>query len=191
MNKLCLLAFLLVSVAATAQTSPKVVFVGDGVTAMWQASPEFSANKNWSTVLSSCCFYDNINFQSVINQHPAFVHIMVGNNYAQQVDDAVPVSVAFSEIPQSITQMVAMAKAANIKVILGNMIYLPAGGENLAVVTYLNAWLDQYGRANNIPVVNYNAEFCTFQCGALGQVTPVYLPQYESVDLGHWYSCNK
>jgi hypothetical protein len=59
------------------------------------------------------------------------------------------------------------------------MIYLPAGGENLAVVTYLNAWLDQYGRANNIPVVNYNAAFCTFQCGTLGQVTPFYLPQYE------------
>ncbi len=127
-------------------------------------------------------FYDNINFQNVIDQHPAFVHIMVGNNYGMLVDDAVPVSEAFSLIPQSITQMVAMAKAAKIKVILGTTIYLPAGGENLAVATYLNAWLDQYGRANNIPVVNYNAEFCTFQCGALGQVTPVYLPQYESSD---------
>ncbi len=162
MNKLCLLACLLVSLAATAQTSPKVVFVGDTVIGLWAASPEFTANKNWSTVLSSCCFYDNINFQNVINQHPTYVHIMVGYNYGEQVDDAVPVSEAFSEIPSSITQMVAMAKAANIKVILGNMIYLPASGENIAVATYLNAWLDQYGRANNIPVVNYNAAFCTF-----------------------------
>ena len=179
MNKLCVLACFLLPFAVTAQNSPKVVFVGDDVTAMWKASPEFAANKNWSTVLSAG-FYDNINFQSVIDQHPAFVHLMVGYNYGEQVDDAVPVSEAFSEIPSSITQLVAMAKAANIKVILGNMIYLPTGGEDIAVATYLNAWLDQYGRANNIPVVNYNAAFCTLQCGALGQVTPYYLPQYES-----------
>jgi hypothetical protein len=179
MYKLSLLACLLVSVVASAQSAPKVVFVGDNVTGLWAASPEFIANKNWSTVLSSCCFYDTINFQNVINQHPAYVHIMVGYNYGEQVDDAVPVSEAFSEIPSSITQMVAMAKAANIKVILGSMIYLPGGGENTAVVTYLNAWLDQYGRANDIPVVNYNTAFCTQQCPAWDLVTPVYLPQYE------------
>lgn len=46
MNKLCLLACLLVSVAH-AQTAPKVVFVGDYVTSLWQASPTFTANKNW------------------------------------------------------------------------------------------------------------------------------------------------
>ena len=179
MNKLCVLACLWISVAATAQTSPKVVFVGDQITGLWQASPEFAANKNWSTVLSTG-FYDTINFQNVINQHPAFVHIMVGYNYGMQVDDAITVSEAFSEIPSSITQMVAMAKAANIKVILGNMIYLPGEGEDTAVVTYLNAWLDQYGRANNIPVVNYNAAFCTEQCPAWDLVTPMYLPLYEN-----------
>jgi len=86
MNKLCLLACLLVSVAATAQTGPKVVFAGDDITAAWQASPEFTANTNWvgAGITPDIFMFDpsNLvleNFQaSVIKQHPAFVHIMTG-----------------------------------------------------------------------------------------------------------------
>ena len=47
MFKLCFLACLLVSFAATAQTAPKVVFVGEDFTTAWQSTPQFTANTNW------------------------------------------------------------------------------------------------------------------------------------------------
>jgi len=72
-------------------------------------------------------------------------------------------------------QMVAMAKKANIKVILGNVLYSPTPGQDPEAVIFMNAWLDQYGRANNIPVVNYNSAFC--QCvGSFTNLAHLYLP---------------
>jgi hypothetical protein len=180
MNKLCLLACLLVSVAH-AQTAPKVVFVGDYVTSLWQASPEFTANTNW--IGAGVQFGESVqiaaNFQAtVINQHPAIVHIMVGEDDAGNVRDSFPPYVVLGNYQKGIMQMVAMAQKANIKIILGNSIYLPLPGENFEAITLFNAWLDQYGRANNIPVVNYYAQFC--QCvGASTLETAPSLSGYE------------
>jgi hypothetical protein len=184
MNKLCLLACLLVSVASTAQTAPKVVFIGDDITAAWQRSSEFTANKNW---IGEGVAYNDYpgtsvvlqNFQAnVINQHPAFVHIMSGFSDAMMVKDSSPVPYVFAAWQSNMIQMVAMAREANIKVILGNMIYLPAPGEDPEAISLMNAWLDQYGRANNIPVVNYSAAFC--QCvGAFSLFPDLYSPSYE------------
>ena len=180
MNKLCLVACLLISVAH-AQTTPKVVFVGDYVTSLWQASPQFTANTNWigTAIQFAPSEQTAATFQAtVINQHPAIVHIMVGEIDAGSVKDSTPPYVVLGYYEKDIMQMVAMAQKANIKVILGNSIYLPLAGENFEAITLFNAWLDQYGRANNIPVVNYYAQFC--QCvGASTLETAPSLSGYE------------
>ena len=62
----------------------------------------------------------------------------------------------------NLTAMVAMAQKANIKVILGNLPASEPPQTNPGGVQLFNAWLDQYGRANHIPVVNYHDALC--QC---------------------------
>jgi hypothetical protein len=171
MNKLCVLACLFVSFAATAQTAPKIVFVGDDLTASWQASSEFTANKNWVGEGFDVGLFSGSgevlqDFQAgVINQHPAFVHIMTGFSDAETVKDSTPTGVVFGFWQANVVEMVAMAKKANIKVILGNLMYLPNYVPSGAIA-FMNPWLDEYGRANNIPVVNYSAAFC--QCAGIG-----------------------
>jgi hypothetical protein len=186
-NKLCLLACVLLPFTAIAQTAPKVVFAGDEVTAEWQTNPAFTANTNWigAGITPNTFMFDpsNLvveNFQaSVINQHPAFVHIMTGFSDSFTVKDSTPLPYVVTYWEANIVQMVAMAKKANIKVILGNVIYTAVEGQDSEVVNFMNVWLDQYGRANNIPVVNYNAAFC--QCiGYFASSVFLYLPPYVS-----------
>ena len=190
MNKLCVLVCLLISLPGIAQTAPKVVFVGENLTAAWQSSSEFTANKNWVgegiTVGDTFSGAGEVlqNFQaSVINQHPAFVHIMTGFSDSTTVKDSTPLGVVFEAWQSDIIQMVDMANKANIKVILGNLIALsPATTtDNPEAISFMNAWLDAYGRANNIPVVNYNAAFC--QCaGAFSNYTYLFLPNLFAAD---------
>jgi hypothetical protein len=85
MNKLFLLACVLLPLTGNAQTTPKVVFVGDDITAAWQGTSEFTANTNWigKGILPGSGYDPSLevlqDFQAnVINQHPAFVHIMTG-----------------------------------------------------------------------------------------------------------------
>jgi hypothetical protein len=189
MHKMCCLAVfcLMVSSFTHAQTAaPKVIFVGDDILAGWQATSGFTANKNW---VGKGVMYGNLpgtwsvldNFQTnVVNQHPAIVFIMTGFSDATTPKDSTPNFVVQAFWQSKVSQMVAMAKKANIKVILGNMIYLMNNGEVLETVNIMNAWLDQFGRANGIPVVNYNAAFCTFSCGAFTLETAFYLPAYET-----------
>jgi hypothetical protein len=88
MNKwMCLLACLLVSLTH-AQTTPRVVFTGDDFTLAWQQTTESTANQNWigAGVSVQCCLGPGSSlveedFQAnVINQHPAFVHILTGGS---------------------------------------------------------------------------------------------------------------
>jgi hypothetical protein len=187
MNKLFLFACVLLPFTATAQTAPKVVFAGDNITAAWQGSSEFTANTNWiGEGIVANSGYDPSkevlqDFQAnVINQHPAFVHIMTGFSDADTIRDSNPLPYVLTAWEPNIIQMVAMAKQANIKVILGNVINLPTPGEDPVAISFMNAWLDQYGRANNIPVVNYNAAFC--QCVGPFSSTAQYLPSYVIAD---------
>lgn len=99
MNKLYLLACLLVPFAASAQTAPKVVFVGEYFTPAWQATPQFTANKNWiGAGLQNPGIFSGSGdvaaaFQSTLSQHPAFVHIMTGFGDFTQVKDSTPLRV--------------------------------------------------------------------------------------------------
>jgi hypothetical protein len=169
MFKLCFLACLFVPVAATAQTAPKVVFVGEDFTTAWQSTPQFTANTNWigAGVQNPGAFGGSDvvleNFQTdVINQHPAFVHIMTGFGDLTTIKDSTPLGFVAQNWESDIMAMVAMAQKANIKVILGNLPASLPPQTNPAGVQLFNAWLDQYGRANHIPVVNYHDALC--QC---------------------------
>ena len=170
MNKLCLLACLFMPVVGNAQTTPKVVFTGDDFTFAWQSTPQFTANQNWIgagiqlTYLNGGSGQVLAIFQTeVINQHPAYVHILTGGGDVGDIHDSTPLGVVWHEWQGDIEQMVAMAQKAGIKVILGN---IPAQqgvpDPQPQGVQFFNAWLADYGLANNIPVVNYHDALC--QC---------------------------
>jgi lysophospholipase L1-like esterase len=160
------LLFTCLSATAMAATpiQPKVVFIGDELTAGWN----LSSNPNWVNQGSNygTSVDAEARFQAdVVNLHPAIVHIMVG---AADAGFSSPASQEFLPIvvADSITSMVAQAKAANIKVILGTEPPLPpTGGIDM---TPVNAWIEAYGAANNIPVINYADALC----GCVGSVGP-------------------
>ena len=52
---------------------------------------------------------------------------------------------------EDVTSMVAMAQKANIKVILGDLPESFDPNHNPEGMRVMNAWLDQFGRAKNIP----------------------------------------
>jgi hypothetical protein len=171
------LLLFLFSTVALAVTPSKVVFIGDALTAAWQIDPSFTANANWVGVgfsggaIPAGSETALANFQTqVINQHPAFVHIMVGYDDALLLD-SFPLYIRLADYEYNIQQMVAMAKKANIKVIIGNSVYIPANGIAPQALLFYNAWLDQYGRASGIPVVNYNA--------VISPGTAPYFPGYQ------------
>jgi hypothetical protein len=174
MNKVrllaCLLSCLLISVAH-AQTTPKVVFTGDNFTYAWQQTSQFTANKNWigAGIQVGCCFgAGSMNvaeaFQTnVLNQHPAFVHIVTGGSDTSLVRDAIPYGAVWQQWAHAIMDMVGMAQKANIKVILGTLPTdagsEPKGGDTWTTQEF-NSWLQNYGLAKNIPVVNYHDALC-------------------------------
>jgi hypothetical protein len=185
-----LLSALILSVAATAQLTPnyvrprnpnetpaaKVVFIGDQFTYMWGATPPFAANSNWinkgwawtpvSNCFEICTEGDSestaARFQTdVVAQHPAIVHIMVGADDLAMDDDAQQVFGIAPAFMTSLQEMVNMAKAANIQVILG----IESVAWASATPPYpqqLNSIVAAYGAQNKIPVINYGDALC--QC---------------------------
>jgi lysophospholipase L1-like esterase len=172
--RLAVLLALLSSVTANAQAVPsfvrprspnetplpKVVFFGDGYTAGWP----LPAGSNWINEGQPGIDLNGLDsneavaaFESdVVSQHPAIVHIMVGYNDALEADDATYAGTTPQYI-NNIATMVNEAKAANIKVILGNI--SESGGYTLAT-DLMNAALDAYGAANGIQVINYSDALC-------------------------------
>jgi hypothetical protein len=165
MNKLCVLACLLVSVAATAQTSPKVVFVVDQALSSWLTSPSFAANPNWIAA-PVWREYSGVGYfqTNVINQHPTYVFVDIATYAMLQPGYTHGLSNDWSDVVSALQPLVQMARAANIKVILGNAVIehanrVPMPNQPYFVGTVsgdvINTWLQSYGTANNIPVVNF------------------------------------
>lgn len=150
--------------APTTATPPNVVFIGDEITFFWSSG--FAANPNWineglpgfgllggqtsATVLAR--------FQSdVVSLHPDVVHILVGANDAADAHDAdwtlkVPGFLA------ALDEILAEAKAANIKVVLGTS---PAAlAINYSIMQQINAVIENYGAAHEITVINYGDALC-------------------------------
>ena len=182
--------------AAAATAPPKVVFIGDQFTYMWGTTPPFAANPNWInkgwawTPVANCFLICSAGtsestaarFQSdVVSQHPAIVHIMVGADDLASDDDAVQAAGGIAPgFKTSLQEMVNVAKAANIKVILG-IEPLAWASEEPPYPLQLNAIVAAYGAQNNIPVINYGDALC--QCvSSIGG--PAYGAGYDNPSSG-------
>jgi lysophospholipase L1-like esterase len=162
---------LVVSASAAAAKAPKVVFIGDAVTYNWGSA--FAANPNWFNRGSSGPPNQNQAYQiearfqsSVVALHPDIVHILAGTEDVALADDATYVTTVQS-VQTSIMSMVAQAQSANIQVVLGTIPPLLASTSGSSVPVFqpvltleVNAWIESYGQANNIPVVNYHDALC-------------------------------
>jgi hypothetical protein len=180
----------LCAASAFAANPPKVVFIGDYLTANWT----YPTNPNWTNLgVATPDSYSNdgnsgewaSNFQTVLNLHPDIVHILVGAEDAALEDDG-SIQIIDSIFAQDIQQMVQAAKANNIKVILGTT---PASSPGGVGVTEMNGFIQQYGAANGITVVNYADALCgcigsTGGYG-IGEVYPAVTqgPQYHPLPL--------
>jgi len=144
---------------------------------MWASTPPFAANSNWInqgwawTPVTNCFMICGAGtseataarFQAdVIDLHPAIVHIMVGVDDLSEDDDAIQsVGGVNPGFLTSLEEMVNMAKAANIKVVLG----IESWQWATAWPVYpqaINSIIAAYGAQNNIPVINYADALC--QC---------------------------
>ena len=151
------------SAPAATPAPPKVVFIGDYLTAGWTSG--FAANPNWiNQAYPTPDSYSGgrsadllAQFQSdVVNLHPAIVHIMVGAVDAALEDDGTT-PIVTTVFANNIMGMIELAKAANIKVILATT---PAGSPGNIGITQMNAFVEAYGAANGIPVINYADALC-------------------------------
>lgn len=187
MNFASILIGLLVWAAGCAQAPPsrppappKVVFIGDSVTYLW-SQPNFGLSF-WSTyptwndqgLIGENSWQLQQRFSAdVVAQHPAVAHILTGTNDVfsvyrppWQIDGGSPLY----NTTYNIKLMVALAQAANIKVVLGTI--PPYGCTDtaqcaLAVdsepslsthwknIDALNTWIRQYGFENGITIADY------------------------------------
>jgi hypothetical protein len=173
--------------APNSATPPKVVFIGDQFTYMWGATPPFAANTNWINqgwgldpgYWANCFMVCSGGmseatagrFQTdVIDLHPAIVHIMVGADDLADDDDAQQVFGIATGFQAALEEMVNMAKAANIQVVLG-IEPTEWASATPPYAQQLNAIVAAYGAQNNIPVINYGDALC--QCvGSTGGFPP-------------------
>jgi GDSL-like Lipase/Acylhydrolase family len=168
---LALLSFSSVAAFAATAAPPKVVFIGDQFTYMWATTPPFAANPNWinqgwDAPVSTYCWLScqagtsggtAARFQAdVINLHPAIVHIMVGvDDFDFDDDEGQAVGGPYPAFLTNLEEIVSMAKAANIQVILG-LESLSWVSQSPTYPEGLNAIVAAFGAQNNIPVINYD-----------------------------------
>jgi lysophospholipase L1-like esterase len=165
-------ALLSACIAHAATAAPKVVFIGDWVTAFW------SMPANWTnqgdtgfnqcfTVPADCWAGSSegvlARFQTAVSLHPNIIHIMVGAVDADGTsseDASSPVyqyPYSTSAFLANLEAMVKEAKAANIQVILGIEPSIFSFGAPLQPI---NAIVASYGAQNGIPVINYGDALC-------------------------------
>jgi lysophospholipase L1-like esterase len=163
--------------AAQKAPPPKVVFLGDATTYNWSLpanSNAFQANPKWNNqglTGKQTSAQMLARFQAdVVSYHPAIVHILAGAIDIALVDDANrPLLIDVFET--NMIAMVAQATHANIKVILGTIppqLFADSVQQPQISIVFeptliqeLNAWIESYGSANHIPVVNYHDVLCT------------------------------
>src|ERR1700722_342450 len=109
-----------------AATSPKVVFIGDQVTANW---PLTQTNPNWinqGKADASCETIAEDYLPAAIALHPNVIHIMAGE--VDQLNEmGMGATYATGEFAGCIQYIVQQVKAANIQVVVG---LEPQGGLN-------------------------------------------------------------
>jgi lysophospholipase L1-like esterase len=182
-----ILLLLLTTLTAAGQT--KVVFIGDQFTYNWSSA--CANNPNWinqGTLLPADGLPTSgssggalASFQTdVIDLHPAIVHIMLGSDdVIIPGDEAEPF--VYSGFTSNMQQMIKMAKAANIQVVLG--IESPEWpDEGGGYLQYINSIVATLGAQNNLPVINYADALCacvgstvgsTGEFGVISSTAPV------------------
>jgi hypothetical protein len=168
--------------ASAATATPKVVFIGDYITANWTSG--FAANPNWINQGVNGAAYGGPetlpDIDAAIALHPAIIHILMGANVSV---DASPNSVANSVIAfaTSLDQMVKKAQAANIKVIIG---LTPSAGD-IGFGDYDSGFFNDivaaYGTAHNIEVVNYADALCECISSVSPKTPPLSLEQMTPI----------
>jgi lysophospholipase L1-like esterase len=156
---------------ASAAKPPKVVFIGDAITYFWGSG--FAANPNWLNRGSNGPPNQNQAYQiqarfqsSVVSLHPAIVHILAGSEDVATANDAT-FTTTVQSVQNSIIAMITEAQNADIQVILGTIPPQLASTSGTIVPVFqpvlilqINAWIESYGAANHIPVVNYHDALC-------------------------------
>jgi hypothetical protein len=158
-----LLLFALMPVVASAATAtppkPKVVFVGDYITAQWASA--FAANPNWINQGNPEPIWqysnESVNMANVIGLHPTAIHILIGLSASANVEDATQQE-SVPGFLNHVNSLVEQAKAANIQVILG----LEPAPPNIVAsfLPQMNAAIATYGAKYGIPVINYADVLC-------------------------------
>jgi lysophospholipase L1-like esterase len=164
--------FLLAASSGRASTPvPRVVFFGDTVTYYW--GTWLNGNPKWLNRGSSGPPFQNQAYQmlarfqsTVVSLHPDMVHILVGTADVAVANDAT-FATTVQSVQTSIMGMVAQAREANIEVILGTIPPQLVNNSGATVPVFqplltlqINAWIESYGLANHIPVVNYHDALC-------------------------------
>lgn len=158
------LACLTLAVSAHAQSAPKVIFVGDQFTYAWQQSAAFKANPNWIGSGTPLTFtYGNSGavaaaFPAVLSKHPDYVFLQTGQaDLAEGNSSATKWGMKYENTAVGIIEIVQMAKRANVKIILGNLV---GGG-------FMDGWLQAFALNENVPIVNF-ADVLNVGCNSQG-----------------------
>jgi lysophospholipase L1-like esterase len=139
----------------------RVVFLGDSITELWRAAdPGFFTdrivNRGISGQTSSQLL---LRFeQDVVALHPKAVHILIGtNDVAGNTGPERP-----EDLKNNLRAMVAVAKANQIRVILGaippaSVISWRPAIHPAAQIRELNAWMAGYAKAESVGFVDYGS----------------------------------
>ena len=140
--------------------APRVVFLGDSITASWNLAasrlPSGVVNRGISGQTTPQML---VRFrQDVVNLRPAVVHIMAGTN--DVAENTGPTTLA--AIEDNLASMVDLARAHHIRVVLAAV--PPAldfgwrpGLQPAAKIVALNEWIRSYAARNGLVYVDYHA----------------------------------
>lgn len=140
---------------------PRVVFMGDSITEFWKpAHPEFFGDNYINRGISGQTTAQMVvRFrQDVIALKPAVVHILGGTNDIG--GNGGPTTL--EAIKNNIVSMVELAKANDIKVVLGSVPpagtfpWRPSIQEPAQHIVELNEWMRRYAREKNLFYVDYH-----------------------------------
>jgi hypothetical protein len=173
---------MVLSAHAATPAKPKVVFIGDYVTANWTSG--FAANPNWINLgqngVSFAGQQGPPDIAPAIALHPAIIHILTGTNWSISTPPH-GVTDAIAGYASVLDTMVKQAQAANTKVILGLAPEAGAiGFEGFGPYDF-NTITAAYGAAHNIEVVNYADALCECINSISPQTPPASLEQYSVI----------
>ena len=156
-----LAAALLCVLPSVAFANPRVVFIGDSITYLWNSNiPTFFQTNNFLCKgVGGNTTGDMLKrfTKDVINNHPQVVVILAGTNDVAQADG---VFVTADQISSNIFHMAKMAQEAGIKVVLCSI--FPSSRvsvERTNLIPTVNTIIEEWAANNNCEYVDYYSLF--------------------------------